>query len=772
MVAITDNFTVDILDHDLVRVCFTPDGTPRLDHTWAFHAHQREGRLRDDYSPFTCPDHETIKTDTHITLKTEQLTITINTLELGISWQANGKTFASDTPFRAYRTQGRQIYHYMRRDEQDLYLGFGERAGKLNKHGHRLRMHNLDALGYNAETSDPLYKHFPFFITYNPELDIAYGLFYDNFSSCVFDLGKEIDAYHGYYRYYKADDGDLDYYLIYGESIAAVAQKFSHLIGHMAMPPRWSLGYLGSTMLYTELPDAQHQLKQFAELCAAHNIPCDMFHLSSGYTTGADGSRYVFTWNTDKVPDPQGMVKNFHDNGIRLCANIKPYLLKSHPYYDEVKAFNGFIQNPEQTAPQTEILWSGGAFESAEGAYLDFTNPETYQWWQQNATQQLLDYGIDSLWNDNNEFEIWDNDAICHTGDRLGMLRPIQTLLMTRASYKAQQAHNPTKRPFVLCRSGLPGIQRYAQTWSGDNETSWHTLQWNIPMGLGMSLSGAPNTGHDVGGFFGAKPDPELFLRWVQAGIFQPRFTIHSYNTDGTVNEPWMYPEILPQVRQAIEFRYRLIPYLYSLMWDAHLNGTPIMRPILYEFPTDPETYDQNFNYLLGTGLLVAPIYHPQAETWDVYLPDGVTWCDYYSGQWHNGGQTITVQTSPDHIPLFAKAGAMIPLGKSMKFVGATSDNIRQIMTFPAKREQKNQFTLYEDDGISADAPLTRVMLTCESTADTIQLSVQVDGDYQLPYSKLEFILPIHETRPVTSYYDRAFTDDQGRQHISIKVNQ
>jgi alpha-glucosidase len=208
------------------------------------------------------------------------------------------------------------------------------------------------------------------------------------------------------------------------------------------------------------------------------------------------------------------------------------------------------------------MFWGG------EGSHLDFTNPAAYAWWQEHVTQALLDNGIDAMWNDNNEYEIWDDEARCHgfgEPTRIGLLRSVQTLLMVRASYEAQRAARPDERPFVLSRSGCPGIQRYAQTWSGDNFTSWETLRYNIPMGLGLSLSGVPNTGHDVGGFYGPRPEPELFVRWVQNGIFHPRFCIHSYNTDGTVNEPWMYPEVLPIVRDLIQFRYRLIPYLYTL---------------------------------------------------------------------------------------------------------------------------------------------------------------------------------------------------------------
>jgi alpha-glucosidase len=362
-------------------------------------------------------------------------------------------------------------------------------------------------------------------------------------------------------------------------------------LGRPALPPRWSLGYLGSTMAYTDAPNAQEELRRFVDLCAGHDIPCDLFHLSSGYTLGADGKRYVFTWNRDRVPEPSAMTGYFHDAGIHVAANIKPCLLTTHPRYAEVAALGGFLQAATEDAPEVNIFWGG------PGSHLDFTSPVAYGWWQENVRRQLLDYGIDSTWNDNNEYGVWDDDARCHgfgTPQRLSQLRPVQTLLMVRASWEAQVAAHPDERPFVLTRAGCPGVQRYAQTWSGDNATSWHTLRWNIPMGLGMGLSGLPNHGHDVGGFWGDAPDPELFLRWVQHGIFQPRFTIHSWRADGTANEPWMHPEVLPLVRAAMQFRYRLIPYLYTLLHQAAQTGAPITRPFVYAFPDDPAGHTES----------------------------------------------------------------------------------------------------------------------------------------------------------------------------------
>lgn len=779
-----ERFLVTALDHDLIRVQHLPDGRLRMERTWLVVGPDgdtpREGRRRDDLSPFPLPDCAIATDERSVRLQTRDLDLTIETGSPRIVWRlADGTPFAADLRARAYSyDRGGDVYHYLERRLDEHYYGFGERSGPLDKQGRRFRMVNVDALGYNAETSDPLYKHIPFYITFVPELNIAYGLFYDNTATAIFDLGKEIDAFWGYYRYYQAHGGDLDYTLIYGPSIDAVVTRFTKLTGLPVLPPRWSLGYLGSTMGYTEAPNAQEMLAQFVSDCERYDIPCDLFHLSSGYSSGDDGKRYVFTWNRSRVPDPQAMAATFHDAGIHLSANIKPYLLKTHPRYNEVASAGGFIKNAEGDAPQPAMFWSGGAFEADEGAYVDFTSEAGYCWWQAQATTQLLDYGIDILWNDNNEFEIWDDEARCDGfGEAipLGLARSLQTLLMGRASFEALAAYNPGRRVFILSRAGSAGLQRYAQTWSGDNATSWHTLRYNIPMGLGLSLSGMPNCGHDVGGFHGPGPDAELLVRWVQNGIFHPRFTIHSWNTDGTITSPWMHPDVLPIIREAIQFRYRLIPYLYMLLFEAAQTGRPIIRPLVYHFPDDPRCRTESFDFLLGENLLVAGVLEPGARSRTVYLPAGAWWCDFHTGQWVEGGQEITVDAPLERAPLLVRAGGMIPMGKAMRFIGEQPDDLRQVYIFPHPERGQGDFTLIEDDGVSLDyrhGGYTEVRLHMQAAPNGITLTVQPPvGGYALPYTALEFVLPPGETRPfhADDLLDQ-WTGDMGRRHARVAV--
>jgi alpha-glucosidase len=772
---------LSVLEDWLVRVRLLPDGSPRLDSTWTVSAGgdiPPEGRRRDDLSTFSLPGFGVRTGEDSIELKAGELSVSVGLRDPRLAWRdLEGRCFAADLGMRAYPYErgGRNVFHYMERRPDEHYYGFGERAGPLDKRGLRMRMFDVDAMGYDAETGDPLYKHFPFYISFVPEFGIAYGLFYDNLSTTVFDMGRELDAYYGPYRYYQAVDGDVDYYMIFGPTVEQVVERFSWLTGRMVLPPRWSLGYLASTMSYTDSPDAQEQLGRFVDLLEEHRIPCDLFHLSSGYTAGDDGKRYVFNWNRDRIPDPAAMVERFRRSGVRVAANIKPALLHTHPRYEEVSGFDGFVRSEGSEDPELDVFWGGW------GSYLDFTNPLTREWWKRMVREQLLDYGIEVTWNDNNEFEVKNDDAWCAGFGEpvsIGHLRPVQTLLMARASYEVQRESRPEERPYLISRSGCPGIQRYAQTWSGDNNTSWRSLRYNIPMGLGLSLSGAPNTGHDVGGFAGERPDPELFVRWVQNGIFHPRFTIHSWNPGGSANEPWMYPEVLPIIRDTIEFRYRLIPYLYTLMFEAARTGHPVIRPLVYAFPNDPRCHTESFDFLLGPNLLVASVLEPGARTREVYLPTGRMWCDFHTGEWHEGGQTIEADAPLERTVLFVPDGGMIPMGQPMRHVGERPDDLRQVHVFPHPRGGTASYQWTEDDGASlacSRGVYTTVALEVSSDGDFIELHAPSPrGDYHLTYEELDIILPAGEKRPVSDSLGprREWEDDRGRRHLAIRPGQ
>lgn len=745
---------IAVLEQDMFRVSLLGAHGWRQGRSWSIAPEQDvpfEGRSRDLNTGFTCPDFRLSQSEGELILETELLRLVVRS-PLQLIWYARiegaWQVFAADRPTGAYMAEsGAHAHaHFLLRDASERVYGLGEKAGDLERSGRRFEMRNLDAMGYDAQSTDPLYKHIPFTMTHTRNAG-SWSIFYDNLASCWFDLGNELDNYHRPYRAYRAADGDLDYYMSWSPDLAGLTRRQARITGGTAFPPRWSLGYSGSTMSYTDAPDAQDQVTGFLHKIDEFNLPCDSFQMSSGYTSIGD-KRYVFNWNTDKFPDIDAMAARFAQRQVHLIANIKPCLLQDHPRYDEAASAGLFIRDSECDAPERSVFWDD------EGSHLDFTNPDTVAWWKTNVASQLLDHGIGSTWNDNNEYEVWDSAARCHGfGEpvEIGLIRPLMPVLMTRASRDAQIEHAPETRPYLISRSGAPGIQRYAQTWTGDNRTDWKTIRYNNRMGVGLSMSGIFNIGHDVGGFSGPRPEPELFLRWVQNGIFHPRFTIHSWNDDGTVNEPWMYPEILPQIRAALGLRYRLLPYLYTALYQAVSQYQPMLRPTLMEHEHDLRCFEESDEFLLGRDLLVASVLDKGATQRSIWLPEnGTGWYDFHSQQWYAPGQEITLPVDLDTMPLFVRAGAALPLVSGAMRAAMSSDGDRSLAIFPAKGKFSDNTQLYEDDGVTTralDGAYWLLDIGIRGDEDVIDVTLRASGQWQPQWERLSLTLPATETR-------------------------
>ncbi len=542
-------------------------------------------------------------------------------------------------------------------------------------------------------------------------------------------MGCERSGYWQRYSYFCADGGDIDLFFLYGPTIEHVVESYTDLTGKTALPPLYSLGYMGSTMYYTELDkDSDEAILSFSEKAVKNFIPCDGFHISSGYTTGEDGKRYVFNWNDKRFKDPARFVKRMKEKGMALSPNVKPGMLLAHFLYDEFQKNGAYILNRSGTQPYVDRYWGGKA------SFVDFTNPKARELWKKHLKTALISLGITSIWNDNNEYEINDPGAVCdYEGKKreVEALRPLLPNLMAYTAYQAVLEECPDIRPYVLSRAGFAGIQRYAQTWAGDNYTSWKSLKFNISTILGMGLSGVANQGIDVGGFDGPVPDPELLVRWVQNAAFYPRFCIHSCNTDNTMTEPWMYPSFTSYIRKALEFRYRLIPYLYSLMYQAADRGTPVMRPLVYEFQHDLKVYEESFDFMVGSYLLVAGVFEKGTASREVYLPEGSSWYDWDTREKYIGGQTIRVKTPLDKIPVFIRSGSIIPM---------TAPRLNVQKEMPGRLEflmepwEAGCFILYEDDGTSNDylkGIYCKTSITIQPKKGNADLHFIIEGNYR-----------------------------------------
>lgn len=635
-------------------------------------------------------------------------------------YDQDGTQIHADIPDLAYREDSNyRREHSSQIEADDCFYGFGEKSGQINKAEEYMVLSPGDSMGYNAEKTDSLYKHIPFYIKLQGAAGKAVGYFYNDTAECSFNMGREKRNYWHRYSTFTTDSGDIDLFLINGPSIKEVIERYTDLTGKSVMLPKAALGYLGSSMYYPELPkDCDNAILKFIDTTHKEDIPVDGFQLSSGYCaieTEEGIKRCSFTWNYKRFKDPTAWFKAMKGRGIVVSPNIKPGMLLVHPLLQDMKDKDMFVKASDDSAGEENNGVSNidgygvGTWWGGKGLFVDFTNEKNRKHWKEYITEHLLKYGCESIWNDNCEYDsMVDKDSKVSfegKGGTIGALKSVMSNIMCQLSDEAIEEYNPDVRPFSVCRSGHAGIQRYAQVWAGDNLTAWPTLKYNIATILGMGLSGVANQGCDIGGFYGVSPEPELFVRWVQNGIFQPRFSIHSTNTDNTVTEPWMYSDMTPYIRDAMQFRYRLSPYLYSLMERAHETGLPIMEAMFLAFQNDPAVYNEGINFMFGDHMMVCNVVEKGATTREVYFPKTTDprekFYDFYTRQEYQPGEMISVPVDISSIPLYIHSGAIIPMSHN-KLNNLMHEKTTGLDILMAP-DVDSTFTLYEDDGMSND---------------------------------------------------------------------
>jgi alpha-D-xyloside xylohydrolase len=469
----------------------------------------------------------------------------------------------------------------------------------------------------------------------------------------------------------------LDYVVFYGPQADAVIQTYRNLSGQVPLLPQWAYGFWQCRERYTSSAHLTETVQEFRR----RNIPMDVIVQDWQYW-GKYGWG-VMQFDEAKYPDPAALMQNLHAQHARFNISVWENLNKESDIGKNQVANNLYIP---------------------DSPWLDLTNPaaRTAHWAAIN--QHLFRYGVDSWWLDATEPE---NDALhgkklfVGPGDFYRLTYP---LFVNQAVYEGQRATSPDKRVCILTRSAFLGQQRYGTiSWSGDIGGTWDTFKRQIPAGLGFTITGQPYWTTDIGGFFrpgaGQYTDPqynELLMRWYQWGAFTPIFRVHGYQTE---TEPWKNgPVVEANIRQLLDVRYRLLPYLYSEAWQVHQNGSTLMRPLVMDFPADTTATYQAYEYSFGTAFLVAPVTKPGVTTWPVYLPKAAAWYNFWTGQRHAGGQTVAAPAPPATTPVFVKAGAIVPLGKRLQYTGQKTADTLEIRVYAGA---DGRFALYEDEGDS-----------------------------------------------------------------------
>ena len=607
-------------------------------------------------------------------------------------------------------------------DRDEAIYGLGTiQNGKMNRRGEKKRMEQS-----NLEDFQNVLQSIK-----------GWGIYWENYSPTLFE-----DNANGMTFDSEAGEG-IDYYFMYGGSADGVIAQMRHLSGDVPMFPLWTYGFWQSKERYKSAQETEDIVDQYRVL----QVPLDGIIQDWQYW----GSNYL--WNamdflSEDFANGQQMIKNVHAKHAHFMISIWASFGPQTQQFRELNE-KGLLL-PIETWPQSGIshIWPPVMkYPSGVKVYDAFSPEARAIYWKYLKT--LYDYGTDAWWMDSTDPDFFNPKESDYEhpvyGGTWRSQRNAFPLETVRGIYQSQRKDDRGKRVFIMTRSSFAGQQHYGSNmWSGDVNSSWDMLRKQVPAGLSFSLTGNPNFNTDIGGFFcgsyntkgsGSAPKnpqfQELYVRWMQYGLFCPVFRSHGADAP---REIWQFGKkgepVYDAIEKMIRLRYRLIPYLYSTAWQVTSANDSYMRPLFSDFAADKKVWDMTDEFMFGHSILAAPIVNPQyteekiirtdAMTgWDrqdvkgqkedgssinwlekksstTYLPKGTLWYDFWTGKRYKGGQNVTLETTLDQVPMFIQAGSILPLGPEMQYVGEQTWDHLELHIYPGA---DGTFTLYEDEG-------------------------------------------------------------------------
>lgn len=618
-------------------------------------------------------------------LNTGRLVLDLETLPvIRASFKAlDGTVINEDLPGRGFGTGflGERPAIYKKMQPGERFVGLGEALGNLDKSGMAFTLNNTDTYKY-GDPRLPMYLNVPFYMGMHGQN--VYGLFFHNTHAAHFNFGVSTP-----FLSITASGGDADYFFISGKTLADILAHYTHLTGRMGLPPRWSLGYHQSRCSYSP----QETVAWIGESFRRKKIPLDCIVLDADYQLHYQ----PFRIDMRRFPDLQSLSNKLNDQGIELTASVYPGVKidTSYASYREGLAKDLFLKYPNGSVFQTEIA-------PLQVVLPDYSNPTTRLWWK-SKMKWLPDHGIHGYWNDMNEPAVGgsylpENLQFDFDGRKANALeaKNLYGMLMARSSFEAALQNSPGRRPFILTRSGYAGIQRYSAVWSGDNTTSNEGLLSSVLLNNQLGLSGIPFCGYDIGGFIGSG-SKELFVRWLQAGVFSP-FCRNHKGCGEAAGEPWAFGEEAEAIsRNYIGLRYRLMPYIYSAFYEASQSGLPVAKSLCMSYPFEPRVYDPSFQYqfLFGNDFMVAPLTANEFGK-KIFLPGG-NWYNVHNGALLKGNTEHHLDFPLFQLPIFIRASGIVPMQSLVQSAREAPDDTLSIHLF--KGTEANSFTYYEDAG-------------------------------------------------------------------------
>lgn len=651
-------------------------------HQNAFEVHYQTDRIRQMPSfaigePLE-PTKVTLREEKdRLIFTTKSLTAEIQKSPFRLSYAHNDQPLLrEETGFFALEHK-RGFRFHLSQDEK--LMGGGQRVLGMDRRGHRLPLYNRPHYGYNTE-SDQMYYGLPAVLSSK-----KYILLFDNSAKGALDLGKtDPDILQ-----FEAVAGRTAYLVIAAPTYPQLIENYVKITGKQPLPPRWALGNYASRFGYRNAKQVRAVAAKFRQA----QIPLDALVIDI-YWFGPDiqGHMGNLDWDRRAFPQPEKMIADLRKQGIKTLLVTEPFILTSSKNWQPAVAAGVLARNLQGT-PKTFDFYFGNT------GLLDLFDDKAADWFWQFYRQQFAQ-GVAGVWGDLGEPEVHPWDAL-HTAGPADAVHNAYGHRWAELIFQRHTRDYPARRPLILMRSGFAGSQRYGMIpWTGDVDRSWGGLQSQVELNLQMGLLGLAYTHSDLGGFAGGETfDRELYLRWLQFGIFQPIFRPHAQ--EHIPPEPVFHdPDTLARARNIIELRYRLTPYLYTLAWQNSTTGMPLARPLFFEDENDPNLIDRTDSFLWGDALLVRPVTAPGVTAVDTYFPKGI-WFDFQTKKRYSGGRTHRTPTNLDSLPVFVRAGTFIPLVPVFQSLDDYSSEQLSLHYYADRKAGPTTAQMFEDDGHS-----------------------------------------------------------------------
>jgi oligosaccharide 4-alpha-D-glucosyltransferase len=619
-------------------------------------------------------------------------------------------------------------------DDGEKLLGGGQRVLGMDRRGHRMPLYNRAAYGYETEDKDQMYYGLPAVLSSD-----RYIVVFDNSANGWLDIGAtEPDVLE-----FQAVAGRTAYIVVAGDSYPELIANYTEVTGRQPLPPRWAFGNFASRFGYRTEDETRDVVSRFRR----EEIPLDAVILDL-YWFGPEVQGYMgnLDWDRDAFPDPEGMIRDFARDGVRTIAITEPFVLTGSTNWQDAVDNEALARNVTGEPRRFDFFFGNTGL-------VDVFDENARRWFWQ-FYQRLFEQGIAGTWGDLGEPEVHPADALHHLTDAgvdatADEIHNAYGHVWAQLVYENEVRRFPERRPLIMMRSGFAGTQRYGIVpWTGDVSRSWGGLKPQVELSLQMGLLGLGYTHSDLGGFAGGESfDKEMYIRWLQYGVFQPVYRPHAQ--EHIPSEPVFHDrETRRIVGDFIRLRYRLLPYNYTLAWENSTTGMPLMRPLFFEDEDDLSLIDEKATYLWGNAFLVAPVTDPGIEAVEIDLPAG-TWFDFWDGTRFEGGQTVNVGVTLETIPVLVRAGSFVPMSTAIQTTRDYSGDELVVHYYADDSVERSTGRMYDDDGESrtslSDGRYELLHFDAEREGSALSIGLERSGgEYEGMPAEREVTIVVH----------------------------